>query len=144
MSSSFRSPRSSSRRSASSSSSRRQSRPCTFQTSTQRSTSNRPRPPFGTRSKLSAPGGPKSGVARQEARRPGTRGPLVGRATSLLGAPRGVAFLALCAGLGAYYAVHASLPDTSTWGDVAILGLLLMPAVFGLVYLVLPLHRAKP
>ena len=91
-----------------------------------------------------APGGPEPGFARREARRPGTRGPLVGRATSLLASPRGVAFLALCAGLGAYYAVHASLPDTSTWGDVAILGLLLMPAVFGLVYLVLPLHRAKP
>ena len=46
-------------------------------------------------------------------------------------------------GLGAYYRFHDSLPDTSTWADVAILGLLLMPAVFGLVYLVLPLCRAR-
>jgi hypothetical protein len=68
----------------------------------------------------------------------------VGRATALLAAPRGVAFVALSAGLAAYYGFHQSLPNTSTWADVAIIALLLMPAVFSLVYIVLPLCRAKP
>jgi hypothetical protein len=45
-------------------------------------------------------------------------------------------------GLGLYYRVHASLPDTSTWGDVAFLSLVLMPAVLLLVYLVLPVRTA--
>lgn len=68
----------------------------------------------------------------------------MGRASSLLTSPRGLAFLALAVLLGLYYAFHPSLPNTSTWGDVAFLGLVLMPAVFALVYLVLPLHRAPP
>ena len=42
-----------------------------------------------------------------------------------------------------YYVAAESLPELSTWGDVALLALLLIPAVFGLVYLVLPLWRAQ-
>jgi hypothetical protein len=49
----------------------------------------------------------------------------------------------LAVGLGVYYRFHESLPDTSTWGDVAFLSFVLMPAVLALVYLVLPLAAAK-
>jgi len=63
----------------------------------------------------------------------------VGRAPALLAA----AFLALAVALGVYYAVARSLPNFTLWWEVAILSLLLIPAVFGLVYLVLPLWRAR-
>jgi hypothetical protein len=53
------------------------------------------------------------------------------------------ALLGLSAALGAYYLWSESLPDISTWGDVAVLGLLVIPAVFALVYLALPLRRAR-
>jgi hypothetical protein len=65
----------------------------------------------------------------------------VGRASALLGWRAG-AFVALAVALGLYYRFHASLPDTSTWGDVAFLGLVLMPAVLLLVYLALPIRLA--
>jgi hypothetical protein len=58
----------------------------------------------------------------------------MGRITALLG---------LSVGLGAYYVWSESLPDLSSWGDVAVLGLLVIPAVFALVYLALPLRRAR-
>jgi hypothetical protein len=68
---------------------------------------------------------------------------VVGRASALLG-PRGAAFAAVLVALGLYYRFHESLPNTSTpWGDVAVISLLLMPAVFLLVYLVLPLAAAR-
>ena len=67
----------------------------------------------------------------------------MGRASALLGAPRVAAFGVLVVALGLYYRFHTSLPNTSTWGDVAILAFLLMPAVFALVYLALPLQAAK-
>jgi hypothetical protein len=66
----------------------------------------------------------------------------VGRASPLLG-PRLAVLAALGVALGLYYPFHESLPDTSTWGDVAFLSLLLMPAVLALVYLVLPLRAAR-
>jgi len=66
----------------------------------------------------------------------------VGRASALL-APRTLAFAALAVALGLYYRFHTSLPNTSTWGDVAFLSLVLMPAVLGLVYLALPLRAAR-
>jgi hypothetical protein len=67
----------------------------------------------------------------------------VGRASALL-APWRLAALALDGvALGLYYAFHASLTDTSTWGDVAFLALVLMPAVLLLVFLVLPLYAAR-
>jgi hypothetical protein len=67
----------------------------------------------------------------------------VGGASSLLTGRRAAALAALVLALGLYYRFHASLPNTSTWGDVAFLALLLMPAVLFLVYLVLPLRRAR-
>ena len=66
----------------------------------------------------------------------------MGRASALL-APRTLAFAALAVALGLYYRFHTSLPNTSTWGDVAFLSLVLMPAVVGLVYLALPLRAAR-
>jgi hypothetical protein len=66
----------------------------------------------------------------------------VGRAASLLGAPRLIAFGLLAVALGLYYGYHTSLPNTSTWGDVAFLSFVLIPAVLALVYLALPLRAA--
>lgn len=56
---------------------------------------------------------------------------------------RGVAFAALVAVLAAYYATSSSWWTASTWWDVAFLGFALIPAVFGLIYLALPLWRAR-
>ena len=67
----------------------------------------------------------------------------MGRASSLLGW-RGAAFATVAVALALYYRFHTSLPDTSAWGDVAFLALVLMPAVFLLVYLVLPVRTAPP
>jgi hypothetical protein len=70
----------------------------------------------------------------------------VGRTTSVLSfltKPRAVAFVVLVVALGLYYRFHESLPNTSTWGDVAFLSFVLMPAVLTLVYLVLPLWEAR-
>jgi hypothetical protein len=66
----------------------------------------------------------------------------VGRAASLLRSPRGAAFLALLAVLVVYYAVAPSLPGLSLWWEVAVLGVLVIPAVFLLVWLALPLWQA--
>jgi hypothetical protein len=49
--------------------------------------------------------------------------------------------LALVAGLAVYYAVSEDLPELSEAGNVAFLGLALMPAVLALVWLALPLRR---
>jgi hypothetical protein len=56
---------------------------------------------------------------------------------------RAAAFVTLAGLLAAYYALYASLWSASTWWDVAFLALVLVPAVFALVYLVLPLWRAS-
>ena len=56
---------------------------------------------------------------------------------------RAAALLALSVGLGAYYLWSESLPELSTWGDVVFLGLVLIPAVFALVYLALPVRHAQ-
>jgi hypothetical protein len=63
----------------------------------------------------------------------------VGRASPVLA----VGFVALAAALGAYYATARSLPNLTVWWEVAILGFLVIPAVFGLVYFVLPLWRGR-
>jgi hypothetical protein len=68
---------------------------------------------------------------------------VVGRVASVLGAPRVIAFGVLAVALGLYYRFHTSLPNTSTWGDVAFLSFLLIPAVLALVYLALPLRAAR-
>jgi hypothetical protein len=67
----------------------------------------------------------------------------VGRASAVL-SWRVAAFAALAAALGVYYGIHESLSNGSLWGDVAFLAFLLIPAVFALVYLVLPFWRSPP
>jgi hypothetical protein len=44
--------------------------------------------------------------------------------------------------LAAYYAFSDELGELSLWGDTAFIALVLMPAVFALVYFALPLRRA--
>ena len=56
---------------------------------------------------------------------------------------RGVAFGAVALALGVYYAVSDTLWDASKWWDLAFLAALLIPAVFALVLLGLPLRRAR-
>lgn len=63
----------------------------------------------------------------------------MGRASALL-TPRAAAFVALAAALGVYYATHASWFGLSLWGDITWLGFVVIPAVFALVWLVLPAY----
>lgn len=51
---------------------------------------------------------------------------------------RAAALLGLGGALGLYYAFHDRLWEASTWWDIAFLGLVLIPACFALVLLVLP------
>jgi hypothetical protein len=68
----------------------------------------------------------------------------VGRAASVL-SRRVVAFVALAAALGVYYATHESWFSLTLWRDLAWLAFVLIPAVFALVWLALPLRaRALP
>jgi hypothetical protein len=66
---------------------------------------------------------------------------VVGRAPALLDGRRAGAFALLAVSLGAYYAAAGELTDLSRRWELAFLALLLMPAVFALVWLVLPLRR---
>jgi hypothetical protein len=69
----------------------------------------------------------------------------VGGAAALLralGRQRLIAFAVLSAALAVYFAVHESLPNVTKWWDVTVLALLVMPAVLGLVWLLLPLWDA--
>jgi hypothetical protein len=56
---------------------------------------------------------------------------------------RALAAAALLALLLVYYALHARLPNLPTWFDVGFVGFVLIPAVFGLMWLALPLGRAR-
>jgi hypothetical protein len=56
---------------------------------------------------------------------------------------RALALATLAALLAVYYAASATLWHASTWWDVAFLAFALVPAVFALVLLVLPLWRAR-
>lgn len=67
---------------------------------------------------------------------------MVGGTAALLDARRGAAFAVLLATLACYYAVAGLLWNGSTWWDVAFMAFGLFPAVFGLVWLVLPLRRS--
>jgi hypothetical protein len=67
---------------------------------------------------------------------------VVGRAAAVLDTRRVAALVALAAVLGAYYAFTDRLVDLSRPWEVAFLGLVLMPAVFALIWLALPLRRA--
>jgi len=64
----------------------------------------------------------------------------VGGAPALLS--RAAAGATLLAGLLAYYVWRESLPQLGQWRDIALLALVLIPAVFALVGLVLPLRDA--
>lgn len=55
---------------------------------------------------------------------------------------RAAAVLGLLTALAVYYAVAEDLPGFSDWGDVAFLGLVLIPAMFLLVWLALPARDA--
>ncbi|MDP9492054.1 MAG: hypothetical protein M3P42_07650 [Actinomycetota bacterium] len=66
----------------------------------------------------------------------------MGRAAALL-TPRYGGFAALAAGLAAYYAASESLWNASLWWDVAWLCLALIPAVFAVVWFLLPFWRAR-
>ena len=67
----------------------------------------------------------------------------MGGAASLLKTPRGVAFVALAAGLTAWYYAVDSVPALSDWWDVVLLSCVLIPAVFAFDLIVLPLSKAK-
>jgi hypothetical protein len=77
---------------------------------------------------------PAGAVAGQERER-------VGRASAVL-TRRALGFVALATLVGVYYGVHERLFDLPLWWDIAFLGFVLIPAVFGLVYLALPLWGA--
>jgi len=70
---------------------------------------------------------------------------MVVRATSVLTGPvaRPAATAGFGVAIGAYYTWSESLPSLSLWGDVAVLGLIVIPAVFVLVYLVLPMREYR-
>jgi hypothetical protein len=55
---------------------------------------------------------------------------------------RAASLLAVLALLAVYYGVSESLFDLPTWGDVAFVGLVLIPAFFSLTWLALPLWQA--
>ena len=57
---------------------------------------------------------------------------------------RAAAVLAVVTVLGVYYGVSEDLPGLPQWGDVAFLGLGLMPLTFLLVWLALPLRETGP
>jgi hypothetical protein len=56
---------------------------------------------------------------------------------------RAAALLGLLAALSIYSAFHDRLWDASTWWDIAFLALVLIPACFALVWLVLPVRQAR-
>ena len=58
----------------------------------------------------------------------------MGRASALLG---------LVAALAVYDVVHAYLWDASDWWDVAFIAVVLIPATFAVVWLILPLRQAR-
>jgi hypothetical protein len=67
---------------------------------------------------------------------------VVGRASAVLSV-RWALFGAVAAALVAYYLLVDDLWHASTWWDIAWLDFVLFPAVFSLVYLVLPLWNAR-
>jgi hypothetical protein len=62
----------------------------------------------------------------------------VGRAAAVLSSPRAAAFVALAVVVGVYYGTHESWFRLSLWGSIAWLCFLVIPAVFGFVWLALP------
>jgi hypothetical protein len=62
----------------------------------------------------------------------------VGRAAAVLSGRRAAAFVALAVVVGVYYGTHESWFRLSLWGSIAWLCFLVIPAVFGFVWLALP------
>jgi hypothetical protein len=62
----------------------------------------------------------------------------VGRAPAVLSGRRAAAFVALAVVVGVYYGTHESWFRLSLWGSIAWLSFLVIPAVFGFVWLALP------
>jgi hypothetical protein len=62
----------------------------------------------------------------------------VGRAAAVLSSRRAAAFVALAVVVGVYYGTHESWFRLSLWGSIAWLCFLVIPAVFGFVWLALP------
>ena len=56
---------------------------------------------------------------------------------------RVAALLVLLAALALYYAFHDRLWNASTWWDIAFIALVLIPAAFALMWIVLPLRSAR-
>lgn len=71
----------------------------------------------------------------------------MGRASAVLirdaVTPRVAAFAVLVAALAGYYAAHDEFVDLSKWWDIGFLAFCLIPAIFALVYLALPLRRSQ-
>jgi hypothetical protein len=66
----------------------------------------------------------------------------VGRAAAVLDRRRTAAFVALAVVVGVYYDTHESWFRLSLWGSIAWLCFLVIPAVFGFVWLALPAWAA--
>jgi hypothetical protein len=66
----------------------------------------------------------------------------VGRAAAVLDRRRAAAFVALAVVVGVYYETHESWFRLSLWGSIAWLCFLVIPAVFGFVWLALPAWAA--
>ena len=66
----------------------------------------------------------------------------MGRAAAVLDRRRVAAFVALAVVVGVYYATHESWFRLSLWGSIAWLCFLVIPAVFGFVWLALPAWAA--
>jgi hypothetical protein len=56
---------------------------------------------------------------------------------------RWAAFVALAGALAAYFAFHERLRELSVWWDVAVIAVLVIPAVFATVGLLLPLRQSR-
>ena len=67
----------------------------------------------------------------------------MGGATAVLGRRRALAFVALAGSLTAYFYAVDTIPRLSLWWEVVLLAFALLPAVFLLDLLVLPLARAR-
>ena len=64
---------------------------------------------------------------------------MVGRAAAVLSPRRIAAFVALAVAVGVYYGTHQLWFTLPLWWDIAWLAFVLIPAVFGFVWLALPL-----
>ncbi len=100
-----------------------------------------PDPPPPVRGRGRAPSAPGRVASVLNASFPGAPSPH-GPSTGF-GRRRLLALAGVGSALAAYYLFSESLWDVSLWWEIAFLALCLMPVVFALVYLVLPVWRAR-